>query len=90
MKITKQQLKQIIKEELSALSEGNFEEAHNDEVIKTIVEKLHKMNSEQIMQSLKAINQIYTSPTDFGAMQEGRQEKPRDPYADESPNDAGH
>ena len=32
MKITKQQLKQIIKEELSALSEGNFEEAHNDEV----------------------------------------------------------
>jgi hypothetical protein len=72
MKITKAQLKRIIKEELSEFSEGNFEKANNDEeIIRTIVEKLHKMNSEQIMQSLEAIDQIYTTTTDFGTMQEG-------------------
>ena len=32
MKITKTQLKQIIKEELSKITEGNFEEAHRAEI----------------------------------------------------------
>ena len=32
MKITKTQLKQIIKEELGKMMEGNFEEAYRDEI----------------------------------------------------------
>ena len=32
MKITKERLKEIIKEEISKITEGNFEEAHRAEI----------------------------------------------------------
>ena len=32
MKITKERLKEIIKEEFSKMDEGNFEQAHRDEI----------------------------------------------------------
>jgi hypothetical protein len=54
MKITKERLKEIIKEELSNIAEGNFEQAFRDEIEKDArdagipEEKIEDMSDEEL------------------------------------------